>query len=167
MIGKAKVLANHWLVFWFALGQTLRHIGMLAYDYWSVGQSEKNFNAWMFVRRDLARPFFEPYGFCDAWTNYGLAQTAVLGLLRRLGLRQWRSPASSRILRCLLYLLLPFGVLGGLFLLLSAVAILASGLKASVHALGVGLWLVWLGLLAAERLRVWPFARLMPTQPSR
>ncbi len=33
-----------------------------------------------FVRRDLARPLFEPYGFCGAWTSYSFGQSAVLGI---------------------------------------------------------------------------------------
>lgn len=199
----------------FALMQTLRHAGMLAYSYWSVSQYEKNFNAWEFIRRDLARPLLEPFGFCGAWTHYGFTQSAVLGLdlpiyaiatilhsamtaqascvdalttprghivtaalalpvwflaglgLRRLGLRQWRRPASSKALRALFYLLLPSGVLGGLLLALAATAPLVSDLGLSVRLLGLESWFVWLGLLSAERLRVWPFAHLLPPERSR
>jgi hypothetical protein len=210
-----KIPESHWFAPVFALVQTLRHIGMLAYVYWSASQFEKNFNAWEFIRRDLARPLFEPFGFCDAWTHFGFAQSALFGLdlpiyaiativqsamtaqaccvealttprgrivtatlalpvwflaglgLRRLGLRQWRRPASSKALRSLLYLILPSGVLGGLLLALAATTPLVSNLGTSVRLIGLGLWFVWLGMLSAERLRVWPFAKLLLPEPSR
>ena len=186
----------------------MRHVGMLAYGYLSASRNERNFDAWAFVHRDLARPLFEPFSFCDGWIHYGFGQSAVLGLdlpmysiatilysamtaqascvgalttprghlitaglampiwflaglgLHRLALRKWRPPASSNVLRYILYLVLLLGLLGGLLLVLAVTAPLVSDLGLSVRMLGVGLWLLWLGILAAERLRVWPFAKL-------
>ncbi len=210
-----RILASLWFAPIFALVQTLRHVGMLAYGYLSASRNERNFDAWEFIHRDLAQPLFEPFNFCDAWIHYSLEQSAVLGLdlpiyaiatilqsaitaqascvdalttprghlitaglampiwflaglgLHRLALRKWRPPASSNVLRYLLYLVLPFGMLGGLLLVLAVTATLVSDLGLSVRLLGAGLWLLWLGTLSAERLRVWPFAKLLPPVLSR
>ena len=64
----------------FAFVQTTRHVGMLAYTYWAARQYESRFDAGAYIREDLARPLFEPYGFCGAWTHYASGQSAVLGL---------------------------------------------------------------------------------------
>jgi hypothetical protein len=53
---------------------------MIAYTYWAVSQNESRFDVGKFIRRDLARPMFEPYGFCGAWTHFAPGQSAVLGL---------------------------------------------------------------------------------------
>jgi hypothetical protein len=53
---------------------------MIACTYWAAAQNESRFNVSQFIRRDLARPMFEPYGFCGAWTHYASGQSAVLGL---------------------------------------------------------------------------------------
>jgi hypothetical protein len=63
-----------------ALLQTLRHIGLIGYDYWAAAQNEKRLDLGKFLQRDLAHPLFEPYGFCGAWTHYSSGQSAVLGL---------------------------------------------------------------------------------------
>lgn len=210
-----KILESHWFAPTFALVQTLRHVGMVVSAYFSASLDERHFNALEFIRGDLERPFFEPFGFCGVFFHYDFAQSAVLGLdlpiyaiatilhsamtahascfdsltsprghivtatlalpvwflagleLRRLGLRRWRRPVSSMFMRYMLYLILPTGVLGGLFVALSAAALLVSDLGSSVRLLGLGLWLAWLGLLSAERLRVWPFASLLPKEYSR
>jgi hypothetical protein len=60
--------------------QTVRHLAMIAYTYWVVAQNERRFDVGEFIRKDLARPLFEPYGFCGAWTHYAYGQSAVLGL---------------------------------------------------------------------------------------
>jgi hypothetical protein len=53
---------------------------MIAWGYWLAAQNESRFDTLDFLRKDLARPLFEPYGFCDAWTTYSSVQSAVLGL---------------------------------------------------------------------------------------
>jgi len=53
---------------------------MIACTYWVVAQNGSRFDVGEFIRKDLARPLFEPYGFCGAWTHYASGQSAVLGL---------------------------------------------------------------------------------------
>jgi hypothetical protein len=73
-------LTARWFPLILALLQTVRHVGLVGYDYWAAAQHESRFNVEEFFRRDLARPIFEPSGFCGAWTSYGFGQTAVIGL---------------------------------------------------------------------------------------
>lgn len=206
-----KILTSRWFVPAFALAQTLRHIGILVFGYWMAARSDPTFDTWEYVRRDLARPFWEPYGFCGAWTHYDAAHSAILGLdfpvyviattlhsvvtaqqscvdalmiprghvmtaalsiplwtlaglgVRRLAQKSWRRPVRSTPLRTLLYLPLSVWALGSLFLFLGATASIASNPGLSLRLLGQGFWLVWAGLLCAERLRVWPFDKLRET----
>src|SRR5258706_600077 len=69
---------------WFppilALLQAARYLGFIGYDYWIAAQNEKRFDVGEFLRRDLARPLFEPYEFCGGWTHYSPAQSANFGL---------------------------------------------------------------------------------------
>lgn len=53
---------------------------MLGYGYWLVQQNAPGFDVLDFIRRDWARPLFEPFGFCGEWARYASLQTAVLGL---------------------------------------------------------------------------------------
>jgi hypothetical protein len=57
--------------------QTVRHVGFIGYDYWRY---EERIRVVDFVKRDLARPLFEPSGFCGAWISYSPGQTADFGL---------------------------------------------------------------------------------------
>ncbi len=66
-----------WFPLVFALLQTLRHVGFIGYDYYRQNERVQVLD---FLKRDLARPFFEPSGFCGAWTSYSPGQTADLGL---------------------------------------------------------------------------------------
>jgi hypothetical protein len=60
-----------------AVLQTVRHVGFIGYDYLHYEERLKVID---FVKRDLARPLFEPSGFCGAWVSYSAGQTADLGL---------------------------------------------------------------------------------------
>lgn len=71
---------TRWFPIILAVLQTARHLAFVGYDYWTVAQNEKHFDAGQFIRRDLTRPLFEPHGFCGAWTTYSAGQTVVLGL---------------------------------------------------------------------------------------
>lgn len=51
--------------------QTIRYAAMTAYGYWAVAQSEGEGVVKDLILRDLARPLFEPYGFCGGWTHCG------------------------------------------------------------------------------------------------
>ena len=73
-------VTSRWFPPIFALLQAVRHLGMIAYDYWRATQNYRHFDAAEFIHKDLARSFFEPYGFCGAWTQYTSSQSAVLGL---------------------------------------------------------------------------------------
>ena len=73
-------MTSRWIPPLLALLQTVRHLCMIAYTYWAAAQNERGFDVGQFIRRDLARPLFEPYGFCGAWTHYASGQTALLGL---------------------------------------------------------------------------------------
>src|ERR1051326_8637935 len=68
---------SRWFPLIFALLQTVRHVGFIGYDYLHY---EERLKVIEFVRRDLARPLFEPSGFCGAWVSYSAGQTADLGL---------------------------------------------------------------------------------------
>lgn len=69
---------SRWFPMTLALFQTARHVGFLGYDYWRY---EERFRVLDFVKRDLARPLFEPSGFCGAWiSSYASGQTADFGL---------------------------------------------------------------------------------------
>ena len=74
------VVTSRWLPPLLALVQTVRHVWMIAYTYWTAAQTDSRFDVGQFIRRDLARPLFEPYPFCGAWTHYLSAQSAALGL---------------------------------------------------------------------------------------
>ncbi len=73
-------VASVWFPPIFALVQKMRHLGMIAYTYWNALHYERSFRVAAFVRQDLARPLFEPYEFCGAFTHYVGGQTALLGL---------------------------------------------------------------------------------------
>ncbi|HEY3440905.1 MAG TPA: hypothetical protein VGK29_09145 [Paludibaculum sp.] len=73
-------MTSRWFPPILALLQIVRHLGLIGYDYWSAARNEKHFDALAFLTRDLARPLFEPYGFCGAWTGHPAGQTSVLGL---------------------------------------------------------------------------------------
>jgi hypothetical protein len=73
------LLTSRWFPIVLAVVQIVRHIGLLGFGYWSTTQHEKRFDAGQFIRRDLARPLFEPYGFCGAWTQYSALQSADFG----------------------------------------------------------------------------------------
>lgn len=68
---------SRWFPLTFALLQTVRHVGLIGYDYWRY---EERFRVVDSLKRDLARPLFEPSGFCGAWISYASGQTADLGL---------------------------------------------------------------------------------------
>lgn len=72
-------LTSRWFPLVFALLQTARYFGLIGYDYWAAAQNERRSDVAAFVRMDLARPMFEPYGFCGAWTSYSFGQSAALG----------------------------------------------------------------------------------------
>ena len=73
-------VTSRWFPPLLALLQTVRHLCMIAYKHWAVAQNESRFDVDQFIRRDLARTLFEPYGFCGAWTHYASGQSAVLRL---------------------------------------------------------------------------------------
>ena len=73
-----EAVTSRWFPLIFALFQAMRHLGMIAYGYWLAEQNQMHFDVAEFIREDLARPLFEPYGFCGAC--YSTGQTAVLGL---------------------------------------------------------------------------------------
>ena len=53
---------------------------MIAYSYRLIAQNERRFDVAEYLSKDLARPLFEPYGFCGGWAHYTFGQSAVLGL---------------------------------------------------------------------------------------
>lgn len=73
-------LTSRWFPLVFGLLQTARYFALIGYDYWAVARHERRFDVATFVRKDLARPLFEPYGFCGAWSSYSFGQSAVLGV---------------------------------------------------------------------------------------
>ena len=75
-------VTSRWFPPIFALLQAVRHLGMIAYDYWRATQNYRHFDAAEFIHKDLARSFFEPYGFCGAWTRYGFHEDGVKTALR-------------------------------------------------------------------------------------
>lgn len=70
-------VTSRWFPLMLALLQTVRHVSCLAYDYLDYEERSKVID---FVKRDLARPLFQPSGFCGAWVSYSSGQTANLGL---------------------------------------------------------------------------------------
>jgi cytochrome c553 len=77
--------------------------------------------------------------------------------LRRLARRSWRRPATTRWWRAVLFfgvILIPLGVMsfapGVVGLLVSEVSIWA-------RLFGLAFWSLYIGMLSAERLRLWPF----------
>lgn len=52
---------------------------MTAHGYWAAAQNEGEEAVRRIILRELDRPFFEPYGFCGGWTNYGDAGNALVG----------------------------------------------------------------------------------------
>lgn len=83
----------------------------------------------------------------------------LVGLsIQRLAQRRWRQMAAGRFARAALSLgLLPASL--SLFFLLSGVlALFVSGIALSLRLIGIGLWMVYPAIFAAERLRAWPFA---------
>jgi hypothetical protein len=73
-------LTSRWFPIILAISQAARYVAFLGYDYWAAARYTRHFDAVRFIRRDLARPLFEPSGFCGAWTDYGFGQSATLGL---------------------------------------------------------------------------------------
>lgn len=73
-------VTSRWFPPLLALVATTAHIALIGHDYWAAERNEKHFNARQFVRKDLQRPFFEPYGFCGAWVHYAAGQGIALGL---------------------------------------------------------------------------------------
>lgn len=63
-----------------SLLMTILHIGLIGHDYYAAARNEKHFDIRQFLQRDLERPLFEEYGFCDTWTHYAAGQSAALGL---------------------------------------------------------------------------------------
>lgn len=53
---------------------------MIAYGYWNALVNECNFGLESYLRKDLARPFFERYEFCDAWHNYNTSDAATMSI---------------------------------------------------------------------------------------
>jgi hypothetical protein len=85
----------------------------------------------------------------------------LVGLsIRRFAQRRWRRQAGGRLSRVLLSCGLvpaPFALFG---LLLGAVGLGASGVGVGIRLAAMSVWFLYLSLLAAERLRVWPFGEL-------
>lgn len=208
-----RILRSRWFPAGFAIAQTLRHTLLLAWNYWSVSQSERGGRVWELIRQDLSQPLFEHYSWCRAWVHYGSCQTAVLGLdlpvylagtvlqsvlsgewscvdalttprgnvvtialtlpvwwlagrgLRRLARREWRREAAGIAPRLLLYPALLLAPVGALLALLGGIGAVASGLGPANRLTATGLWLLWAGVLSAERLRVWPFEGLSTGKP--
>lgn len=80
--------------------------------------------------------------------------------LRRLAQRRWRPRSvrwTSRLCWNIALMPLPFGVL---CLLFTPFALIFSRPATALHLAGAALWLLYLNLLAAERLRLWPFRRI-------
>ena len=73
-------ITSRWLSPGLALSVTVLHIGLLASDYLAIAANEMNFDIAEYVRRDLDRPFFEPSGFCGAYTHYSGAQSAAVAI---------------------------------------------------------------------------------------
>lgn len=73
-------VTSRWFPPILAFLQIARHLGLVGYDYWAAAHNQNRFDVGEFLRRDLERPLFEPYGFCDGWTHYTFGQSAVLGL---------------------------------------------------------------------------------------
>ena len=73
-------VTSRWFPSGLALLQTLRHVALISFGYWAAEQNERRFDAVEFIRADLARPFFEPYAFCGAWTHYSGPQSAAISL---------------------------------------------------------------------------------------
>ncbi|MCE5310153.1 MAG: hypothetical protein LLG20_21165 [Acidobacteriales bacterium] len=63
-----------------AVLQTLLYFGLLGYDYWHGARDQKLPNIREYLRQDLARPLFEPSGWCGAYTVFGFGQSAVMGI---------------------------------------------------------------------------------------
>lgn len=72
------LVTSRWFPPLLAMVATTVHIALIGYDYWAAERN--HFDARRFVRRDLQRPFFEPYGFCGAWVHYTAGQSVALGL---------------------------------------------------------------------------------------
>jgi hypothetical protein len=85
----------------------------------------------------------------------------LVGLsLRRFAERRWHRPVKGRTTRAVVALgltLLPVGLLSLLF---SVVGLFASDIGTSLSLAGIAFWCLYASALAAERLRIWPFANL-------
>jgi hypothetical protein len=200
------VLTSRWFSGILAVLQTARYIAFVGYDYWAAERSLKHFDAGQYIRRDLARPLFEPSGFCGGWTHFGFGQTAVFGLdlpaymlatllhslvnwqsacvetlatargqilvavfvplvwflaglsIRRIAQHRWRPRATGSLSRIVFSIgLIPL-LIGLLAILLSIAGIFVSEPSMVVRMVGTAFWMIWLGVLSAERLQTWPFA---------
>ncbi len=212
------MLRSRWFPLSLAIAQSVRHVTLIAYGYWDASVTLRNFAIEEHIRRDLARPLFEPYYFCDAWNNYNTAHAAnvsidlpsylaamsfhsfvakefrcvdvlttprgqiitipfipiawfLIGLsARRLATRRWRPEAKRRLPRAIAicgFLFLPMGVLLLMHGVTQAVALNGWG---ALRMFAAASWVFYLYVLAAERLRVWPFKDIearIPVQDSR
>lgn len=200
------VLKSRFFPHLFAVFQALLHLALVASGYWMASRNEKQFDAVEFIRQDLERPLFEPYGFCGAWTSYTFGQSAALGLdvpvyvagtifhelinweascveammtprgniivtilalpiwflvglgIRRMASRRWRPKATGKVVPItqLALIPLPFAVL----LLPIGILSFAWDPGTAARLTGLALWLLYLPLFAAERLRRWPFKHI-------
>jgi hypothetical protein len=91
----------------------------------------------------------------------------LVGLsIRRFSQRRWRKRTEGRLPRVLLELCLvpaPFALMG---ILLSVVGAFVSGMGVAFQLAGISVWALYISLLAAERLRVWPLGTIQPVHPS-
>ncbi len=73
-------MTRHWFPHVLALLQAMLHLCLVSSTYWTATLRDENFDAMRFLRADLERPLFEPYGFCGAWSHLSAGQAAALGL---------------------------------------------------------------------------------------
>ena len=76
---------------------------------------------------------------------------------RRLAQRRWHRRLTGRLSRSIVFLGLIPSPLGAAALLMGVLSIFALKISIAVRLLGLGFWLLFLSVLAEERLRVWPF----------
>jgi hypothetical protein len=69
---------SRWFAPVLAFVQTALYFAVVAHAYWAASHNEKSFDIQHFISRDLARPLFEPYEFCGAWTHYTGGQALLL-----------------------------------------------------------------------------------------
>lgn len=198
-------VTSRWFPPLLALFASTVHIALIGYDYWVAERNKHHFDVRRFLRQDLERPFFEPYGFCGAYVRYTAGQGIALGLdfpayvaaivlqsavnqcetcvdavttprgqiltigfvfplwfvvgltVRRLCQRRWRSAATGRLSRIMIFLgVVPFPI--GMFALLFAcLGLFVSDKSISFRLAGFAFWMFYISILSAERLRLWRF----------